>query len=189
LMRLAARAHGIGTADDFADYYRMPIREAKRHVATLVEMGDLRPVRVEGWREAAYLHKDAARPRKIAASTLLSPFDPVVWYRARCGRLFEFDYVLEIWVPAAKRRWGYYVLPFLHGDRLVARVDLKSDRTDGRLLVLAAFVESHADRDEVAPALARELRTLAGWLGLDDVHVAARGNFARPLAAAVRRTS
>jgi uncharacterized protein len=188
LMRLAARAHGVGTVDDFADYYRMPIREAKRHVTTLVETGDLRPIRVEGWREPAYLHKDAARPRRIAASTLLSPFDPVVWYRARCARLFEFDYVLEIWVPAAKRRWGYYVLPFLHGDRLVARVDLKSDRADGRLLVLAAFVESHADRDEVAPALARELRTFARWLGFDDVHVAARGNFARPLAVAVRQS-
>jgi uncharacterized protein YcaQ len=185
LLRSAARAHGVGTAADLADYYRMPVREARPRLAELAEAGELREVCVEGWREPAYLHPQARRPRRIEAATLLSPFDPVVWYRPRAERLFGFDYRVEIFVPREKQRWGYYVLPFLHGDRLVARVDLKADRGARRLLVPAAYLEPGAEPDAVADVLAAELRTMAAWLGLDSVAVGGRGDFARPLAAAV----
>ncbi len=185
LLRQAARAHGLGTAGDLADYYRMPIREARPRLAELVTAGELYQVRVEGWREAAYLHASARVPARIDAAALLSPFDPVVWYRDRASRLFGFDYRIEIFVPQEKRKWGYYVLPFLLGDRLVARVDLKADRRERRLLVLAAHIEDHANPGQVADALARELHTMAGWLGLHSVKVARRGGFARALAAAV----
>jgi len=186
LLRLSARAHGVGTADDLADYYRMPVREARPRLAELVEAGELRNVKVEGWRQPAYLDAKARVPGRIDAATLLSPFDPLIWYRARAARLFDFEYRVEIFVPQAKRRWGYYVLPFLLGDRLVARVDLKADRTNRRLLVLAAHIEPHAQPGPVAGALAAELRTMAGWLGLESVVVEQRGDLARPLAAAVR---
>jgi uncharacterized protein len=185
LMRLAARAHGIGTAGDLADYYRMQIRDARQRIAELVAAGELRQVAVEGWREPGYLHPEARTPRRIEAAALLSPFDPVVWCRSRIERLFDFDYRIEIYTPQEKRRWGYYVLPFLLGDRLVARVDLKADRPGGRLLVLAAYLESHAEPGPVAEALARELTTLARWLGLDSVVVTRKGPFARALAASV----
>jgi uncharacterized protein len=186
LLRLAARAHGVGTAGDLADYYRMPIREARPRLAELVGAGALREVRVEGWREPAYLHPEAQLPPRIEARALLSPFDPVVWYRQRAARLFGFDYRIEIFVPQGQRKWGYYVLPFLLGERLVARVDLKADRRARRLLVLAAYLEPNAKPAAVAAALAGELRTLAAWLDLDAVAVGRRGGLARPLAAAVR---
>jgi uncharacterized protein YcaQ len=186
LLRRAARAHGIGTAADLADYYRIPVREARATLAELVAANELQVVRVEGWREVAYLDPNAALPRRIDACSLLSPFDPIVWRRSRVARLFDFDYVLEIWTPPAKRRWGYFVLPFLFGERLVARVDLKADRERQRLLVQAAYAEAHAPARQVAPALAAELRTLARWLELDAVAVRRRGNLARALAVAVR---
>jgi uncharacterized protein YcaQ len=185
LVRLAARSHGVGTAVDLADYYRMPVREARPRIEELVGSGDLREVRVEGWREPAYLHREARLPRRINASALLSPFDPVVWTRQRAARLFRFDYRIEIFVPQGKRRWGYYVLPFLFGDRLVARVDLKADRTRRCLLVLAAYIEPDGRSRIVADALAVELKTMAAWLRLDSVAVGRRGGLARLLAAAV----
>jgi hypothetical protein len=186
LLLQAARSHGVGLAGDLADYFRMPIREARPRIAELVEAGKLREVRVEAWREPAYLHPEARLPSRVNASALLAPFDPVVWYRPRTARLFAFDYRIEIFVPQSKRRWGYYVLPFLLGDRLVARVDLKADRARRRLLVPAAYVEPAAEPRGVADALAVELRTLAGWLGLDSVAIGRRGDFARPLSAALR---
>ena len=149
--------------------------------------GELREVRVEGWHQPAYLDPQAKLPAAIESASLLSPFDPVIWFRARAARMFDFDYRVEIFVPQAKRRWGCFVLPFLMGDRLVARVDLKALRGDRRLAVAAAYLESHASPGPVARALAAELKTMAGWLGLDSVTVAPRGDFAGPLAAAVRK--
>jgi uncharacterized protein YcaQ len=165
----------------------MPIREARQRIAELVEAGELREVKIEGWREPAYLHPKAKLPSRIEASALLSPFDPVVWHRPRAARLFDFDYRIEIYTPQEKRRWGYYVLPFLFGERLAARVDLKADRAGRRLLVLAAYVEPGVEPGAVANALAAELRTMAEWLGLDSISVERRDGFARKLAAAVRK--
>ena len=185
LLRRAARALGVATAGDLADYFRMSPREARPRIAELVEEGRLVAARVEGWREPAYLAAAAPAPRLLSASALLSPFDPVIWHRPRAQRLFGFDYRLEIYTPAPRRRWGYYVLPFLLGERIVARVDLKADRAAGRLLVPAAYRERHADPGPVAAALAAELRTMADWLGLGAIVVAPRGNLARPLATAL----
>ena len=186
LLRRSARAHGVGTAGDLADYYRMPIGDARARLAELVDAGELGEVRVEAWRETAYLHPDAKLPKQIDAAALLSPFDPLIWHRDRAARLFDFDYRIEIYVKAPKRRWGYYVLPFLLGERLVARVDLKADRKVRRLLAVAAYVERHAKPKPVAKALAAELQAMSGWLDLDAVQIGRKGGFARPLAAALR---
>jgi uncharacterized protein len=186
LLHRAAKAYGIATAADLADYYRMPVKESKLRLAELVEAGTLLQVRVEGWREAAYLDPDASVPRRIGAATLLSPFDPLIWYRPRVSRLFGFDYRIEIYTPEAQRTWGYYVLPFLFGEKLVARVDLKADRTGSRLLVRAAHVEPGADAAVVAAGLATELRAWADWLNLAAIIVERRGNLASPLVRQVR---
>ena len=186
LLRRAASAHGIGTAADLADYFRMSLRDSRPRLAELVDAGDLREVSVAGWREPAFLARGARRPPRVAARALLSPFDPVVWYRPRLARLFGFDFRLEIFVPAAKRQWGYYVLPFLLDDRLVARVDLNADRRARCLRVLAAYAESGVSRAKVAHALAIELRAVATWHGLEVVTVGRRGNLARALTVALR---
>ena len=187
LILQAAKAHGVATLRDLADYYRMTGREAAPCVRELVESGDLCEVDVEGWSDSAFLDARARVPRRINGCTLLSPFDPLVWYRPRTERLFDFHYRIEIYVPAAKRRWGYYVLPFLLNDRLVARVDLKADRGESRLLVPAAHLENDCELTATAEALAGELWRVAAWLGLDTVAVGRRGNLSRSLRTAVSR--
>jgi uncharacterized protein YcaQ len=186
LLLIAARGHGVGTAEDLADYWRMLIREARARLAELVESGGLRAVRVEGWRQAAYVLPDARVPQRIESAALLSPFDPVVWYRPRALRLFDFEYRVEIFFPAAQRRWGCYVLPFLFGERLAARVDLRAERRASQLEVRGTSIEEGVDAEAVAAALARELKTMAEWLGLERVAIVSRKSFGRLLAAAVR---
>ena len=185
LVRIAARAMGVATEPDLGDYFRLPRAESKQRVAELVEAGELIPVSVDGWRAPAYLWPEARRPRRIASRALLSPFDSLIWYRDRTERLFGFRYRIEIYTPAAKRQYGYYALPFLLGDSLVARVDLKSDRQAGVLRVQGAFAEPGVDGLDVATELAAELATTAKWRELDGVVVGERGDLAAPLSHAV----
>lgn len=169
----AAQALGVGTAKDLADYFRMPVADAKPGLRELVAAGQLQEARVEGWRETAYLDPQARAPRRIAAAALLTPFDPLIWCRQRVERLFHFHYRVEIFVPQEKRQYGFYVLPFLLGERLAARVDLKADRARGHLRVLGAWFEGRKTA-EVAHALSAELRGLGDWLGLRVIGAAKR---------------
>ncbi len=183
LLLLAARAHGVGTARDLADYYRLPIPKSRTLLAELAASGALETVAVEGWKVQAYLHPEVRLPRRVEARALLSPFDSLIWERDRTERLFGFRYRIEIYVPQPDRVYGYYVLPFLLGSDLVGRVDLKSDRKAGRLLVRGAYSEPDAGKDRVASELAIELELMASWLELGDVVVEKRGD----LATSVRR--
>jgi uncharacterized protein YcaQ len=178
LVLLSARALGVATGKDLRDYFRLRVDEAAVAVRSLLEDGALLKVEVPGWKQPAYLHPEARVPRRVRASTLLSPFDPVVWERARTSRLWGFDYRIEIYVPAHKRVHGYYVLPFLHDEAIVARVDLKSDRAAGALRVKAAWLEAGHDPGEVAAALRTELRRAADWQGLPEVVVEPVGDLA-----------
>lgn len=185
LVRRGAIHHGIGTAADIGDYYRVGTTQAKQALEELAEAGEVQRVRVRGWRDPAYLATGARVPRRIEARAVLSPFDPVVWFRDRSERLFDFHYRIEIYTPEAKRQYGYYVLPFLLGDRIVGRVDLKADRKASVLLVQASHIEPGQDEGEVASALAEELRLVAEWQGLERINVRPKGNLAGALSASI----
>jgi uncharacterized protein YcaQ len=171
LLRLSARALGIASERCLRDYFRLEVADTKARLAELVEAGELLPVAVAGWDAPVYLDPAARRPRRIEAQALLSPFDPVVWERSRAERLFGFRYRIEIYTPADKREFGYYCLPFLLDDRIVARVDLKADRAAGRLIVHSIHPEAFIGAEDIAPALGHELRRMAAWLALGDMCV------------------
>lgn len=185
LIEQAARSLGVGTLADLADYHRLKTGEARVAVRSLEEAGVLVPVRVAGWESGsgapltAWRHRDARLPARLAPDALLTPFDPVVWFRPRAERMFDFHYRIEIYTPKEKRRYGYYCLPLMVGGRLAGRIDLKADRGAGRLLVQAAW------REDRAPARTAEtaqdlLARAAAWQGLDAVEVSGVGNLALP---------
>ncbi|MET3718284.1 uncharacterized protein YcaQ [Arthrobacter sp. UYEF21] len=186
LIDAAAKAHGIGTVRCFADYFRTPVKAAAAAVEHLVRAGRLEPVSVAGWDRKVFLHADARLPRRAAGRALLSPFDSLVFERRRLEELFGFLYRIEIYTPEHRRRFGYYVLPFLLGETIVARVDLKADRAAGKLLVKSAHGEPDAPPG-TAVELAHELELMAKWLGLGDIVVSPVGDLAEPLTAALRR--
>lgn len=183
LVERAADALGVATEPDLRDYYRLAPARSRRAVAELVEAGVLEPVAVQGWRDRAYRHVAARTPRSVRGRALLSPFDPLVWDRARAERLFGFRYRIEIYVPESRREHGYYVLPFLLDGQLVGRVDLKADRKSGVLRVPGAFLEPGQDASRVVAELAESLRDVAGWLGLGGIEVGDRGDLADALRA------
>jgi uncharacterized protein len=181
LVLRSATALGVATEPDIRDYFRLGAGQAKPVIADLVAEGELEAVEVDGWTAPAYLRAGQVVPRVTRGTALLCPFDPLIFFRPRVERLFDFHYRIEIYVPEPKRQFGYYVWPFLLDGELVGRVDLKADRIRGALLVPGAFVEPGRDADRVAEALASELRTMATWLGLEDVVVGERGDLAEAL--------
>lgn len=184
LMKLAAIAHGIGTLNDLADYYRIKQTRAKVALQRLLDEGEVREVSVDGWNRPAYLHRDATVPRRIETAALLSPFDPVVWERDRALRMFGFHYRIEIYTPAPKRIFGYYTLPVLIDDELVGRIDLKNDRQAKVLRVQSAWREEGA-RAGIAERIVPVLREIATWQGCESIAVMDRGDLARELAGAL----
>jgi uncharacterized protein YcaQ len=180
----AARSMGVATAADIADYPRIRMPEARPVIERLAAEGKLVEVEVEGWTRSAFLHPEARLPRQVQGRALLSPFDNLIWFRDRMERLWDFFYRIEIYVPEPKRVHGYYVLPFLLDGDLVARVDLKSDRKAGALLVKGAFAEPEVDRTRVGRELRAELETVASWLGLGEVRISRNGDLAQALSSA-----
>ncbi len=185
----AVSALGVGTEADIRDYFRLSARQIKPAIAALVAAGDIEPVDVDGWSAPAYLRAGRTVPRTDRGTALLCPFDPLIFFRPRVERLFEFHYRIEIYTPAAKRQYGYYVWPLLLDGRLVARVDLKADRAANSLRVLGAFGEPDAPKARVAAALAGECESMASWLGLGGFSVAGRGDVSGELRAAAKRVS
>ena len=182
LVRRASRAYGVATAADLADYYRLRDRQAVlSSIGDLVDAGELSPVTVAGWTKPAWVHRDAALPRRIEAATVLTPFDPVVWFRERAERLFDFDYRIEIYTPAAKRRFGYYSLPVLVGERIVGRIDLKADRPASTLRVQSAWWEAGVPAS-TAESVAAALREAAAWQGLERTSISSWGDATADLA-------
>lgn len=175
LLRISARALGIGTAQCLRDYFRLSPGDIAGRLEELVEEGTLLPVRIGNWHRQGYLHRDARIPRKVEARALLAPFDPLVFERTRTEKLFDFHYRIEIYTPADKRQFGYYVLPFLLGERIVARVDLKADRPAGILRVHAAYTEPGAP-PQTAAELLEELRLMQSWLGLERMEITPAGD-------------
>ncbi len=185
LVRIAARALGIATERDLRDYFRLDVADARARVAELADAGELVRVGVAGWRDPAYVAPNVRVPRVASACAILSPFDSLIWDRARTERLFGFRFRLEIYTPAHKREHGYYVLPFLMGERLVARIDCKHDRANGVLRAIAVHAEEGVPHDAVAKALAIELRAFAKWLGAHDVAAGSSGDLAPALTRAL----
>lgn len=183
----AATALGVGTEADIRDYFRLSAQQVKPAIADLLAAGEIERVDVDGWSAPAYLRAGRTVPRTDRGTALLCPFDPLIFFRPRVERLFNFHYRIEIYTPAAKRRYGYYVWPLLMDGRLVARVDLKADRATDSLRVVGAFGEPDAPRAPVAAALAGELESMASWLGLGGFSVSGRGDLAGPLRAAAKR--
>jgi uncharacterized protein YcaQ len=185
LLRMSAKALGVATYGDLRDYYRLSPGDVKGRLDELVEEGELLPVNVEGWKQPAYLHRAVRMPRKMHARALLAPFDPLVFERSRAERLFDFFYRIEIYTPAEKRQYGYYVLPFLLGDTIVARADVKADRPAGVLRVLATFAQAGAP-PETAAELLEEFRLMQAWLGLERLEIVPKGDLGPALARLAR---
>jgi uncharacterized protein YcaQ len=185
LVATAARALGVATENDLSDYFRLKINEARPRIRELVEAGELLEVKVESWRQPAYLSSPARIPRSLEAGTFLSPFDPLLWERKRTERLFGFRYRIEIYTPAAQRQHGYYVLPFLFGQNFVARLDLKADRTNNVLRVVGAFAEPQTAPKTFVHAVAAELQSMAAWLGLEKIAISKYGDLAPMLRSAL----
>jgi uncharacterized protein YcaQ len=185
LVATAARALGVATENDLSDYFRLKINETRPRIRELVEAGELLEVKVESWRQPAYLSSSARIPRSLEAGTFLSPFDPLLWERKRTERLFGFRYRIEIYTPAAQRQHGYYVLPFLFGQNFVARLDLKADRTNNVLRVVGAFAEPQTEPKTFVHAVAAELQSMAAWLGLEKIAISKYGDLAPMLRSAL----
>ncbi len=175
LMELSAKAHGVGTEKDFRDYFRLDAKQSKLAMETLLEEGIIELVEVQGWKDPAFLHKEAVLPSRANCQTLLAPFDSLIWFRERTERLWGCHYRIEIYVPQPKRVYGYYVLPYLQGDQITARLDLKANRQTGRLQIQASHLEPAAKQDKVLADLIPELRKMAEWQGLQDLEINGQG--------------